>query len=101
MIRYELRDTPNYKADIFSPSFWYKIHVGPDTSTPLPVSQLFNTVGDPLLDYPGIISDDVETGMFYTYMFARVSVNAMFYIAAAATVTIADQLLALLPDEVY
>lgn len=101
MIRYEKRDTPNYGADIFSPSFWFKIHVGPDTSTPLPVSPLFTTVGPPLLDYSGIASDDADSFARMAYTAARVSVNAAFYFAAAATFTIADQLLALFDTSTY
>lgn len=102
MIRYEKRDTPNYRADIFSPSHLYKIHVGPVTSTPLPVSPLLNIVGQPLMDYPGIASDDAQDLARVTYTTMRVSVNVAFYLAAAATFTIADQLLALFgTDEVY
>lgn len=101
MIRYEKRVTPNYAKDIFDPAFWYTIHVGPATSAPQPVPPLFNTVGPPLLDYSGIIRDDLESAMYYTYMAARVSVNAAFYFAAAATITIADQLLSIFDTSTY
>ena len=55
-----------------------------------------------MLDYDGIIADDIELVARTGYTIARLSVNAAFYVAAAAMFTIADQMLALFEtDDIY
>lgn len=100
-MKYVPKEIRDYRYDLLDPRHYLAIHSsGSVTSTP-PLNPFLQTVGGASLSYSGLLSEDVDQAAKYGYTFFRVGLNVIFYIGAAAVFTIADQLLALIPDEIY